>query len=230
VNTARPDSPGISFASPTGRLLTLLALVCALLTGLYFSPWGDALCDREVFDQLANLARAGDYRASLCFVLVSSLLIMIGTPRLIFFTFGGFAFGLWSGLCYSLGACLAGSFLAFSLARWGARAWLAERFGDKRLIKRIVAARPSIPAIALFRFLPISNALVNIGLALSAADSRQFLLGSLLGYLPQGLIAVLIGSGLAENSTGSGALQMGMASVLLLIVVYWTARMRRQKA
>lgn len=223
MNTPRPDSPGI-------RFLILLALLCALLASLYFSPWGDALCDREVFDELANQARAGDYRAGLCFVLVSSLLIMVGTPRLIFFTFGGFAFGLWSGLCYSLLACLAGSFMAFSLARWGARAWLAKHFGERRLIKRIVAARPSIPAIALFRFLPISNAVVNIGLALSSADSRQFLLGSLLGYLPQGMIAVLIGSGLAESVPWSGALQIGIACVLLLALLYWTARIRRQKA
>jgi uncharacterized membrane protein YdjX (TVP38/TMEM64 family) len=223
VNTPRPDSPGL-------RLLILLALLCALLASLYFSPWGEALGDREVFDELASLARTGDFRAVLCFVLLSSLLIMVGTPRLIFFTFGGFAFGLWSGLLYSLGACLAGSFMAFSLARWGARAWLAGHFGERRLIKRMVAARPSIPAIALFRFLPISNALVNIGLALSSADNRQFLLGSLLGYLPQGLIAVLIGSGLAESIPGSGAVHIGIASVLLLILLYWTARIRRQKA
>jgi uncharacterized membrane protein YdjX (TVP38/TMEM64 family) len=205
-------------------------MITAILAVIYFTPWGDYLRDREAIDELARLAREGDSLAGFCFVAISSLLIMVGTPRLIFFTFGGFAFGLWTGLFYSLCSCLAGSFLAFSIARWGARTWLTEHFGEKRYIKRIVEARPSIPAVALLRFLPISNALINIGLALSCTGIRNFLLGSLLGYLPQGLIAVLIGSGLAQDIPWTGSLQIGIAGVLLLTLLYWTARIRRKQA
>jgi len=214
----------------TLRLLALLAVVSAVVLLAVCTPLGSYLQDRQAIDELARLARDGEFPAIIAFIAASSLLIMVGTPRLIFFTFGSFAFGFAPGLLYSLCACLIGSFLAFSFARWGARAWLSERFGSKPYVRRVVDAEPGILAIAVLRFLPVSNALINIALALSSAGLRAFFLGSLLGYLPQGIIAALIGSGLAQDGIGDGGLQIAIAGVLLLALLLWTARIRRKPA
>ena len=212
------------------RLLAFLAVLAAVLVLFFCTPLGSFVQDREAIENLARLARNGDFRAVICFIGVSSLLIMVGTPRLIFFTFGSFAFGFWPGLLYSLCGCLTGSFLAFSFARWGAQAWLAERFGERRIIRRLVHARPTIFSIALLRFLPISNALINVGLSLSSTGIRTFLIGSLLGYLPQGIVAALIGSGLAQDMPWTGTLQVAVAGVLLLTLMVWSGRMQRNAA
>jgi len=208
----------------------LLGIVAAILAVIYLTPCANYIADREAIDELARQAKEGDFQARMIFVAISSIMIMVGTPRLIFFTFGSFAFGFWSGLFYSLCGCLAGSFLAFSFARWGARVWLTERFGNQKIIQRIVNAQPKILSIALLRFLPISNALVNIGLSLSSASIRNFLLGSLLGYIPQGILAALLGSGLAQDTPWTGSLQIGIAAVLLISMFYLTARFRRKQS
>lgn len=221
----RPDK-----RATTLRLLALLAVIGGVLLLVLCTPLGSYLQDREAIEELAQQARGGEFPAVVAFIAASSLLIMIGTPRLIFFTFGSFAFGFAPGLLYSLCACLIGSFLAFSVARWGARAWLSERFSSRPYVQRIIDTKPGILAIAVLRFLPVSNALINIALALSSAGLRAFFLGSLLGYLPQGMIAALIGSGLAQDVPWSGALQIAIAGVLLLILLLATTRIRRKPA
>jgi uncharacterized membrane protein YdjX (TVP38/TMEM64 family) len=227
VNTL-PDQPTDCPNGTTLRLLALLGVVAVVLLLVFCTPLGAYLQDREAIEALAQLARNGNYPAVIVFIAASSLLIMIGTPRLIYFTFGSFAFGFIPGLVYSLCGCMTGSFLAFSFARWGARAWLSEHFGARPYLRRIIEAEPSVLSIALFRFLPISNALVNIALALSSTGLRAFFFGSLLGYLPQGIIASLIGSGLAQDTAWSGTLQLGIAGVLLITLLLWTARVRRK--
>ena len=79
-------------------------------------------------------------------------------------------------------------------------------------------------SIVLVRMLPVSNAIINIGLALSHVGDRAFLLGSLLGFLPQGIIAVIIGSGMATDVPWMGAAQIGVAGIVLFATFFWTAR------
>ena len=68
----------------------------------------------------------------------------------------------------------------------------------------------------------------NIALALSNTGWRAFFLGSLLGYLPQGVIASLMGSGLATDTPWAGTLQIGIAGALLCTLLFWTGRIRRK--
>ena len=75
----------------------------------------------------------------------------------------------------------------------------------------------------------MSNAIINFGLALSSVGSKAFLLGSLIGFLPQGVVAVVIGSGVASDVPWAGAAQIGVAAVLLLATLSWTSRHRRNR-
>ena len=192
------------------KLLTLLAVGAALLLVIHATPFGDQVRN---WDALAELFKAGGLKAEIYFVLISSFLIMLGTPRLLFCALGGFAFGFWEGTFWSLSSNLIGSFLAFKAARWGGKAWLTERFGQRRFFARIVHAKPTIS---------------SIGLALSHVGNRAFLLGSLIGFMPQGIVAVIIGSGMAEEVPWAGAAQIGVAGVLLLAILFWASRKRRK--
>lgn len=206
------------------KLLTLLVVGAALLLLIHTTPFGEHVRN---WDALAELFKAGGVRAEIYFVLISSFLIMLGTPRLLFCALGGFAFGFWEGMAWSLLSSLTGSFLAFRAARWGGRAWLTERFGQRRFFGRIVHAQPTVPSVVFIRMLPVSNGIINVALALSRVGNRAFLIGSLVGFLPQGVVAVIIGSGIAEDVPWAGAAQIGVAGVLLLAILYWASRQRR---
>ena len=118
---------------------------------------------------------------------------------------------------------------AFRAARWGGKDWLTERFGHRRFFGRIVHSKPTVASVFAMRMLPVSNAIINIGLALSHVGDRAFLLGSLLGFLPQGIVAVIIGSGMATDVPWMGAAQIGVAGIVLLATFFWTARKHRKR-
>lgn len=206
------------------KLLTLLVIGAVLLAIIHATPLGQKVRD---WDTLAELFKGGGFRADAYFILISSSLMMLGVPRLLFCALGGFAFGFWEGLLWSMVSSLIGSYAAFLSARWGARDWLAARFGNRRFFGRIVHTKPTTASVILVRMLPVSNAFINFGLALSNVGSKAFLLGSLIGFLPQGFVAVLIGSGMATDVPWAGVAQIGIATVLLLAAIFWKSRHRR---
>ncbi len=212
--------------STSRKLLILLAIGAALLLLMHTTPFGEQVRN---WDSLAELFKAGGIRAQIYFILISTLLITVGTPRLLFYALGGFAFGFWEGLLWSLCSSLIGSFLTFRAARWGGRDWLTERYGKRPFFGRIVHAKPTVASVALMRMLPVSNVIINAGLALSHVGNRAFLLGSLVGFLPQGVVAVVIGSGMAEDVPWAGAAQIGIACILLLAIVFWTSKKHRSQ-
>ncbi len=210
----------------TRKLLTLLAIGAALLLVIHLTPIGEHVRN---LDPLTDLFKRGGLEAELYFVLISSFLVMVGTPRLLFCTLAGFAFGFWQGLWWSLCGSLIGSFIAFRAARWGGRQWLIERFGKRRCFGRIAHAEPTVASVALIRMLPVTNVIINLGLALSSVGNGAFLLGSLIGFLPQGVVAVVIGSGIAQDVPWAGAAQYVTAGFVLLALVFWTSRKRRKQ-
>ncbi|NMG02078.1 hypothetical protein, partial [Azoarcus taiwanensis] len=86
-----------------------------------------------------------------------------------------------------------------------------------------------VTSVALVRMLPVSNMILNVGLSLSRVGNRAFLFGTLLGFMPQGVVAVLVGSGVGEEVVLRGAVQIGIAAVILVVVMVWSARRLRAR-
>ena len=208
------------------KLLILLGIGALILLLIHTTPFGEQFRN---WDALAHTFEGGGIKAELYFVLISSVLMMFGAPRLLFCGLAGFAFGFWEGMFWSLGSSLLGSYAAFRAARWGGKDWLTERFGHRRFFGRIVHSKPTVASVFAMRMLPVSNAIINVGLALSHVGDRAFLLGSLLGFLPQGIVAVIIGSGMATDLPWMGAAQIGVAGVVLLATFFWTAKKHRPR-
>jgi len=230
VDTAQEENEAAELegaAQNTSRkLLTLLVVGALLLAAIHLTPWGQRIRD---WDSLAGLFKGGGLQAEIYFALISSFLMMLGVPRLLFCALAGFAFGFWEGLFWSTLSSLIGSYAAFLAARWGAREWLAAKFGKRRFFGRIVHTKPTTMSVVLVRMFPVSNAIINFGLALSSVGSSAFLLGSLIGFLPQGVVAVVIGSGMASDVPWASAVQIAIAAVLLLATFFWTSRHRRNR-
>ena len=95
------------------KLLILLGIGALILLLIHTTPFGEQFRN---WDALAHTFEGGGIKAELYFVLISSVLMTFGAPRLLFCGLAGFAFGFWEGLFWSLASSLLGSFMAFRAA------------------------------------------------------------------------------------------------------------------
>ncbi|MFW6414490.1 MAG: glycosyltransferase [Verrucomicrobiota bacterium] len=196
-------------------LLLIIALIIFLLHQyqVFQNPF------TQVRDMMESL-EGGGVEVELYFGITTVLLVAIGMPRLIFFALGGLFFDFWEGLALSLIGTLGGAFLCFKVVRWAGRDWIIRRFGNHTIYKKMMTVRSSIKSVFLIRQLPISSVFLNVGFALSPVRSKTFLLGSLLGFLPQGIIATLIGSGIGDDVILESVAEFIAAALLMGAVVF----------
>jgi uncharacterized membrane protein YdjX (TVP38/TMEM64 family) len=205
------------------RLGVMLGLVVAVLALLHYTPLG------ELIHNIAALRVFLDsfgVRGEFSFAILTAVLMAIGSPRLVFYGVGGLLFGFWEGLAAALAGSLLGSIVMFRVARWGGRRWVRARYGEHPLFSRIARIRPTVMAVVMVRQLPLSNVLINVGLALSRVRSQAFALGTLIGFLPQGVVACLVGSGLADGLAWEGIAQILIAFGLVAALGVWALRWR----
>ncbi|MBV6409470.1 MAG: VTT domain-containing protein [Burkholderiales bacterium] len=215
-------APG--FSKELRRLLMLLAVAAAAFVILYFTPVGEIARDiRHLRDFLAG----DDFWAEATYAAIVTALVALGAPRLMFYVVGGLAFGFWQGLILAQAGSLLGSYITFCAVRSGGRGWLKERFGNHRLVGKAFHVRSSIKTVVLIRQLPLSSVMINSGLALSQVSARVFLVGSFIGYLPQGVIAVLIGSGVVDEKAMDGLGKLVAAGIVLLVGAFLLWRWRK---
>jgi uncharacterized membrane protein YdjX (TVP38/TMEM64 family) len=195
--------PGLVF------LATLVAIGYLLRSGLavdWMSEDWRARIDRDV--------RGQGIAGELLFVAVGGLACGLAVPRHFVSFFGGYAFGVGLGTLLAIVATEFGCALTFFYARLVGRPLLAKRFGARvQHIDDFLSANP-LAMTLLIRLLPVGN---NFGTSLAAGVSRvpaqPFLLGSLLGYIPQTLVFALAGSGI---ETGAGA-RLALAVLLFFV-------------
>ena len=187
-------------------LLTLVAIGYVLEKGLLTGFLSEDWIDREV--------RGKGVSGELLYLAVGGLACAVAVPRHIVSFLGGYAFGVVLGTALALAATEIGCVLTFFYARIIGRPLVAARFGERvRRIDDFLAANPFSMTL-LIRLLPVGN---NFATCLAAGVSRvpaqPFLLGSLVGYLPQTLVFALAGSGVVA---GAGV-RIGLAVLLFVI-------------
>ena len=150
------------------------------------------------------------------FVAGSAILILAGMPRLLFCVLGGALFGFVQGLIYSQLATIIGAYGTFLFARWGTRQWVQRlKRNESRLYK--ILENPTLLTVFLARQLPSGGAIISLFLGFSSVSHGQFLVGSLLGFLPEAIPAVLIGSGAGKSSTMLAFAQILTAAAVLIL-------------
>jgi uncharacterized membrane protein YdjX (TVP38/TMEM64 family) len=218
------ESVAPGFNKELRRLLFLLAAAAAAFVLLYFTPVGGIVRD---IHQLRAFLAGDDLWAEVAYVFLVVGLVAIGAPRLIFYVLGGLAFGFWQGLVLAQIGAVTGSWLTFWAVRHGGRDWFERHLGRHRLVGRAFRVRSSVKAVVLIRQLPLTSVMINGGLALSQVSARAFLLGTFIGYLPQGIIAALIGSGVVDEKAVEGLGKLAAAGIVLLLGAFMLWRWRR---
>jgi uncharacterized membrane protein YdjX (TVP38/TMEM64 family) len=210
----------VSAAAPTGwRRAAFRAVVLLLALGLavwvlYASPLRSWLGDLPaVRRQLEGFGAA----APIIFAVGVSVLVALGCPRLIFCPLGGLLFGFWTGLFWTQLGTLLGSYLTFLFIRWGGQQLVRRHWHRVARLDQFLRER-GLVAVLVMRQLPISSGVLNLLFALSPVRHRAFLLGTLLGNLPEGIPCTLLGGSLLLHDWHQGALWVAGAVGLLVAV------------
>lgn len=220
-------------AAPVGRArhhrwLGRLLLAALLLLGawlLYLLPYQDL---PGWVEALGRATAAFGWYGPLLFAAASALLTGVGVPRLLLTGVAAALFGVVIGLVASLSGTLLGAWATFLLARWSGREAGLDRWPRLRRFSGVLAAQGLVPVL-LIRQLPLSSFFINLLLGLTAVRTRDFLLGSLIGFLPEAVPVALIGAGLMQNDRALMLQYLLLGLVLLVSLVLLLRWLRRSR-
>lgn len=182
---------------------------------IYNSPLKQ-YCDKapEICEKIKKMGML----APVIFTLGVCVFVCAGVPRLILWPVGGMAFGFVFGLTYCMLGSLMADYIVFLFLRWGGRDFvLKHSHGLNKLPK--IPKDGGIPAVILARQMPMHGMVINLVLGLSQITHRDFLIGTLIGLLPEGIPFTLIGTGAKQGTPWQNMIYIMLA--LLALVVIW---------
>jgi uncharacterized membrane protein YdjX (TVP38/TMEM64 family) len=199
-------------------LLAALLVMCATI--VYLSPLRQWLNPTSLDTLKLRIAAMVPW-GPLIFILLTTVVVAIGAPRVWMAALGGFAFGWLAGGALALVGTLGGCWVTFTYARWLGREWVQAKMG-KRLAKlNDLLQRHGMVMTLVLRSAPLGNNHVsNLLLALSPIARGPFLLGTALGVLPTTVIYALFGSAATSGST-IGRLTTAALLLVTLSGVYY---------
>jgi uncharacterized membrane protein YdjX (TVP38/TMEM64 family) len=190
--------------------LVVIATLVALGWGLKASGFGAILDTHWVDAEVRGHGVDGE----LVFLGIGAIAVAVGLPRQAVCFLGGYAFGLGWGVVLASLASIAGCAVAFLYARLLGRELVLHKFAAR--VRRVDAFLHDNPLTmtVLIRFLPVgSNLLTNLVAGVSSVRAVPFIAGSLLGYAPQTIVFVLLGSGIQVDP----ALRISLSVVLFVL-------------
>jgi uncharacterized membrane protein YdjX (TVP38/TMEM64 family) len=206
------------------KALVLLAIVVAGAVAYRFTPLKEWF---EPAGRAAAWVRDTGAWGVLAFYGISTLLIFLGVPRLVFCPVAGAVYGFWGGLALCLVAPATSYFVTFLMLR-------GRNDGPVPGLPRSLAflsRDPGLSGVILARLIPLPGMLITLALSLSGVGRRKYLFGTLIGMVPEALPLVALGSGLLNHGPDR-FFHFGAMALLLVGVAWFAVRgvRRRQRA
>ena len=208
------------------KAILLLGGLLVLSLLVLLPPVRHAILDDQL--RLKQFIRDCGPWAPVVFTFGVAVLVGIGFPRLAFHFLGGALFAFWQGLLWSLiGAMIGYSVVFIAVRRLGLREVILRKHPAwQKLTAKL--KHNSVPAVIVFRQIPLPGWVTNAVLGLSPIRRREFFLGTCIGLLPEGVPTVLLGSGLRKEDLGQAVLYLFIAIALFVAVwIIWGGYMHR---
>jgi len=211
VNTVPEEK---EFRKNLFKALLLAAFLIAGLAIVRFSPLGEYLKVSNMEALKQSLLEFGAL-APLAFLFGGAVAITSGVPRSVVSILGGLVFGLWGGILLALLAALLGSAFIFLLTKWLGRPLFKQKVGAYLKALENHTQADGFLMVIILRQLPLTSLLINVLIGLTSISMGIFLLGSIVGLLPETIIFALFGSSLQEDFI----LRVSIASTLWIILI-----------
>ena len=227
--TAEPkDAAGL-----TRRALKKVAwLLCGLLVlGVLTSrpPVRQVLIDNQ--PRIKQFIHDFGPWAPVVFTASVAVLVGCGLPRLACHFLGGALFAFWGGLLWSsIGTTIGYGVVFFAVRQLGLREFVLRKHPAwEKLAAKL--KHNTVPAVIIFRQIPLPGMVTNVVLGLSPIRRREFFLGTVIGLFPEAVPMVLIGSGLRKEELGHTMLSLfGAVALFIAFWFAWGAYTRRAAA
>ncbi len=200
--------------SPSWKRVAALAIGAGiLLTVIYVSPLRTYLSH---WHQVSQDIRSFGALAPLVLTLSVAVLVAVGFPRLLFCVIAGMALGFWSGLLWAQLGTLLGNYALFVVARTGGRDLLQRLLSKREHLHSTIQERGALGVI-LARQVPLPGLVINLTCALLPVRHTDFILGTIIGQLPQAIPCTLIGAGALQPSFGKSIGLIGLAVIVAIL-------------
>ncbi len=169
--------------------------------------------------------------APVVFILTVAVLVAGGVSRLAFHFIGGTLFAFWGGLVWTcLGTMIGYSAVFFAVRQLGLRDSLLRKHPAWQTLAAKLKHN-TVPAVILFRQLPLPGIVTNTVLALSPIRRREFFLGTVIGLIPEAVPTTLMGAGLRKEHLGlTAAYLFGAVALFIVVWIVWGIYTRRAAA
>lgn len=220
---ARPPEPlpGLSARRLLGKAAVLLAIVVVGTLTYRFTPLKEWF---EPAGRVASWVREAGLAGALGFYGITATLILLGVPRLLFCPLAGALYGLWGGLALSVAAPATSYFVTFLFLR-GKKDGPVEGLPAAL---RFLTHDPGFSGVFLARLIPLPGMLITLALSLSGVGRRKYLVGTLLGMIPEAAPLVLLGAGLVGGGPHRTFHFGALALVCVGITWFAIRRVRRR--
>ena len=180
----------------------------------------------RAFD-FSNNPEAGLLNGRTGFFLLAAAITTVGGPRQVVSFFAAYFFGLWEGAALALAGTAVGCTLSYFFARIFRRQ--VSRFVQGRVGVAFDFWRDNPFSLTLIiRLLPVgSNMLTNLAAGAGGLPLPFFLLGSVVGYIPQTFVFAVMGSGVNLQSGVQIAMSVLLFAISAILGFYLYARYRK---
>jgi uncharacterized membrane protein YdjX (TVP38/TMEM64 family) len=196
------------------KAVVLAALLITVLAIVRFSPLAAHLKVSNIKVMQHKLSEFGGL-APLLFLIGGAFVITMGVPRAVVSILGGLVFGLFWGILLALLAALLGSTIIFLLTKWLGRPLFKQKVGGYLKAIENHTKTDGFLMVIILRQLPLTSLLINVLIGLTSISMGIFILGSIVGLLPEIIIFALFGSSLQENFI----LRVSIASTFWIILI-----------
>ena len=190
----------------------LLAAIAAVI--VIFAP-----TIREWLFAAAAWAETSPKQAWPAFVLIFTIAIVLMMPGWVFMVAAGYLFGALTGGILAFIANLAGSIVAFYVARTYAREWVKGKIDHSPRFSGFDAAvsKRGLYTVMFARLALLPNNLINYACGVTGMRLRDFIIGTSIGILPILVANILIGVSTMDLVTAveSGGPESQRPSLLL---------------
>ena len=213
---------------PPWRKLAVLAGVVVVLLGIvYLSPLRGYL---GRLHELSDYIRGLGWMAPVVLTLGVAVLVAVGFPRLVLCVIAGMALGFWSGLLWAQVGTFIGNYVLFLGARFFLHDWAVRVLAHRGRRLHDLVRQEGVAGVILARQLPVPGLVINLACGLLPLRQSQYVIGTLIGQLPEAIPCTLIGAGALGGSfkKSAGLIGLGVAvAILAWFTLRWFLHRRR---
>ncbi|MDF1551328.1 MAG: VTT domain-containing protein [Bacteroidales bacterium] len=212
------------------QLLYLLAVILIVFVFFYY--------ELNIYFSIANINKVKVHFLDLGFY---APLLMIGfyiilnlaaIPRVFFTIFSGYVFGIVYGFLFAWMATIIGLAASFLMVRYLFRTSFERRFGNKKLVEKInnqIDKRGVWLIIFLRAIYVVPSSILNYSFGFTKIKTRDYLLGSAIGFIPVVLINVAGGNALANQVEFGFDYKVLALATLVLTLMFFVSRWVKER-